>query len=362
VDQNLGHAHLLYTLLLYGRYVDPSYLRRPGVRARIEELIRFQWLSQDWNGDIWRVYVGGYDAGGSGDGYEEDLAMVLPRLAEMAGLDPEWRALAARVAAMKYGALRQFDYLPVDNEWGLEFLTPMHHPTEWTPESGWNRDYVGDVWYSGPATCGGIYGPWYIDNVYRGREDAIRHMWYDLIEDPRDVTAADARHWLTVGGYCTEAGLTDPFLGAVKLLRSYDVAVEHDFLTPRTQGENIWNFAFYPAAMTAINEEIVRRYPWMKDARSVAGAAISPDRDHLPAYAWKIANGAVVSVAAYRVQETQEVEIRINGAALGLTGAAWRIRDLKGGQVRRVASGTPITATVAPRSATTFVITPATAP
>jgi hypothetical protein len=71
VDQNLGHAHLFYTLLLYAAYIDPSYVNRPEIRGKIEELIKFQWLSQDWNGDIWRVYVGGGDAAGGGDGFED---------------------------------------------------------------------------------------------------------------------------------------------------------------------------------------------------------------------------------------------------------------------------------------------------
>jgi hypothetical protein len=323
-DQNLGHAHLLYTMLLYGAYVDPHFLQRPTVQERLRELIHFQWASQDWNGDIWRVFLSGTDAAGSGDGYEEDLAMVLPQLAQRAGLGPPWVALANRIAALKFGALRQFDYLPVANEWGYEFLTPMHHPTDWTPESGWNRDYLGDVWFSGPADTAGIYGAWYTANIYRPIPDIWSKMWYGLLEDPRDTIPADGRHWLTIGGYCSEAQLGQPFLGAVKLLRAYDVAKAHDYLTPKTDGEIIWNFAFYPAAMT-LNQHELEKIPWMRDAVPIAGAVTSPDSTATPAYAWKTPTGAVVSVAGYRITSPINVTIRVDASRLGLRPGKWHV-------------------------------------
>ncbi len=357
VDQNLGQAHLLFTLLLYATYVDPSYVRRPEIRARIEDMIKFQWLSQDWNGDIWRVYVGGVDAAGGGDGFEEDLAMVLPRLAEQAGLETAWRNLAARISAMKFGALRRFDYLPVNNEWGYEFLTPIHHPRDWMPEGGWARNYPGDVWLTGSAVCSGIYGAWYSESIYRPIPDVFNHMWYDLMEDQRDVISSDDRHWLSIGGYCSEAQISDPFSGAVKLMRAYAIARERDYLTAKTRGDALWNFAFYPAAMTVIQHELVRRHPFMKDAEPVADGVISSDPDHAPAYAWKIQGGAILSVAAYGLKAPLTVSVRVDSRKLGLTGVGWEVMDLKTGRKRRTTAGQPIEIEVAPRSATTLRIT-----
>ena len=356
VDQNLGHAHLLFTLLLYATYLDPGYVTRPEIRDKIEEMIKFQWLSQDWNGDIWRVYVGGGDAAGGGDGFEEDLAMVLPRLAELAGLELPWRNLAARISAMKFGALRNFDYLPVNNEWGYEFLAPIHHPGDWMPEGGWERKYAGDVWLTGPAVCGGIYGPWYAESVYRPIPDVFGRMWYDLLEDERDVIRADDRHWLTIGGYCSEAQISDPFLGAVKLMRAYAVARERGFLTPQTRGDALWNFAFYPAAMTLVQHALVTRHPFMKDAEPVADAATSSDPEQAPAYAWKLPDGAIISVAAYRTKAPVAATVRVDADKLGLGGQDWELTDLKTGTKRRAPAGQPIEIEVAPRSATTLRI------
>lgn len=358
VDQNLGHAHLFFTLLLYGRYVDLHYLTKPDIRKKIQELIAFQWLSQDWNGDIWRVYVGGVDAAGGGDGFEEDLAMVLPRLAELAGLKECWGNLSYRIACMKYGALRQFDYLPVDNEWGFEFLTPMHHPTEWVPEGGWGLDYRGDIWWTGPSVCSGYYGPWYVDTVYKPIPEVFRRQWYELIESYRDVVPADGRHWLTVGGYCSEARLFDPFLGAVKLLRAYHVAKQREFLTPATVGEYIWNFAFYPAAMTVINYELQSQYPLMRDSEPVAGGAGSPDTDHFPVYCWKSCQGPVVSVAGYRIPAPRPVEITLNKDRLGLydRSSSYELVNMASGETIAASDDSRLTVEVKPNSATTVII------
>jgi|GEM_PF-5492505 len=354
VDQNLGHAHLLYTLLLYGRYIDPGYLKKSNTRSHLEELIKFQWCSQDWNGDIWRVYAGGTAAAGSGDGYEEDLAMVLPRLAEMAGLDTQWKNLAGRISSMKFGALRHFDYLPVKNEWGYDFLTPIHLTTQWMPESGWNKDYVGDVWYSAPAVGGGIYGPWYVDNVYKGLSDVFNQMWYRLMEEPVDSIARDGRHWLTIGGYCSEARMYDPFLGAVKLLRAYDVAKARDYLTPKTQGEIIWNFAFYPAAMTMINHELQAKCPFMRKAVSVASGASCDSPDQAGVYSWKIPKGAIVSVAAYRLKIPARIAIQLNATKLGLNSSMLKLTDIKTGKTRVECADSPIKVLLNPRSAVTM--------
>ena len=357
VDQNLGQAHLLFTLLLYATYLDPGYVMRPEIRDKIEEMIKFQWLSQDWNGDIWRVYVGGADAAGGGDGFEEDLAMILPRLAEMAGLAQPWRNLATRVSAMKYGALRQFDYLPPNNEWGYEFLTPIHHPGDWMPEGGWERRYLGDVWLTGPAVCSGIYGAWYTESIYRPIPGSFSRLWYDLLEDRRDVMREDDRHWLGIGGYCSEAQLSDPFLGSVKLMRAYSIARKRDYLTPKTHGDGIWNFAFYPAAMTVIQHELLKRHPFMKDAEPVDEAAISSDPEHAPAYGWKIADGAVVSVAAHGIKTPITVTIRVDRGKLSLSGSECEITDLKTARKQRSALDRPIEIRVAPRTATTVRIT-----
>ena len=357
VDQNLGHAHLFFTLLLYGTYVDPSYVTRPDIRSKIEEMIKFQWLSQDWNGDIWRVYVGGGDAAGGGDGFEEDLAMVLPRLATMAGLTQPWCNLAVRISAMKYGALRHFDYLPVANEWGYEFLTPIHHPLDWMPEGGWNRSYLGDVWLTGPAVCSGVYGPWYTQNIYQPIPDVFSHIWYGLLEEQRDVIFADDRHWLTIGGFCSESQLIDPFLGAVKLMRALNIAVKRDYMTKNTYGDALWNFAFYPAAMTLIQHELWARHPFMKDAQPMANAAMSSQPELAPAYAWKLPAGAVVSVAAQGIKAAMTATISVNGEKLGLSKSEWELTDVKTGSKRRVAAGQPLQIEIAPRSATTLRIT-----
>lgn len=357
VDQNLGQAHLIFSLLLYATYLDPGYVTRPEIRDKIQEMIKFQWQSQDWNGDIWRVYVGGGDAAGGGDGFEEDLAMVLPRLADLAGLEQPWRNLAARISAMKFGALRHFDYLPINNEWGYEFLTPIHHARDWMPEGGWARKYLGDTWLTGPAVCSGIYGPWYTASIYKPAPDIFSHMWYDLLEDQRDVIRDDDRHWLSIGGYCSEAQISDPFLGAVKLMRAYAVARKRDYLTPKTHGDAIWNFAFYPAAMTVIQHELLARHPFMKDAQPVAEAAISSDPEHAPSYAWKIADGAIVSVAAQRIKASMTASIRVDASKIGLDGPQWELTDLKTGLKRRATSDQPIEIEIAPRSATTVRIT-----
>ena len=356
VDQNLGHAHVIFTLLLYATYLDPGYVMRPEIRDKIEEMIKFQWLSQDWNGDIWRVYVGGGDAAGGGDGFEEDLAMVLPRLAELAGLEQPWRNLAVRISAMKFGALRQFDYLPVNNEWGYEFLTPIHHPRDWMSEGGWARRYLGDVWLTGPSVCAGIYGAWYADSVYKPIPDVFSRHWYDLLEDVRDIIRADDRHWLTIGGFCAEAQLSDPFLGAVKLMQAHAIARERDYLTAKTRGDALWNFAFYPAAMTVIQHELLKRYPFMKDSEPADDGAISSDPAHAPSYAWKIPDGAVISVAACRNQAPMTVMITLDRNKLGLRGQEWELTDLKTGRKRRLAVDKRIDIVVEPRSRTTVRI------
>jgi len=113
-----------------------------------------------------------------------------------------------------------------------------------------------------------------------------------LLEDAAtDDIRRDARHWLTIGGYCSEAQLIDPFLGAVKLMRATTSPSSTGYMTSATTGEWIWNFAFYPAAMTVIQHEMLARYPFMKDGVPVAYAATSSSIDQAPAYAWKLPTG-----------------------------------------------------------------------
>jgi len=326
VDQNLGHAHLFFTLLLYGKYVDPGYVRRPDIRDKIEELIRFQWLSQDWNGDIWRVFEGGVDAAGGGDGFEEDLAMCLPALAKLAGLDKSWVDLSYRIAALKCGALRNFDYLFVDNEWGFETLTPIHHPWGWQPDGGANLNYRGDIWWTGPSISGGYYGRWYMDAVYN--ETIFRNQWYRRMEGYKDVSL-DGRHWCTVGAYCSEAHIINPYLGAVKLMRAYKLAKEKGWLTEETRGELIWNFCFYPAAMVVINEELLKDGILTRKSEPIDGAVFTPDWGTFPAYAWKDSFGAVLCVIGYRIEGKREITLELDTGRLGLNKPSYWLVDLE---------------------------------
>ena len=171
------------------------------------------------DGDLWYDFHLGNNAGGAGDGFESDLAMIFPALAHSAGLEPEWISLSSRVAAMKLGALREFDYLPLDNEWGYKFLTPIHVRETWLQEGGWKGEFRGNSWWTVPSVAGGAYGPWYVDTLLRDHVPAFDRMFYDNFEDVRDAIASDDRHWLIVSGYAAEARVHDPFLAAVKLIR-----------------------------------------------------------------------------------------------------------------------------------------------
>lgn len=361
VDMNLGHVHLFYTMLLYGKYIDSDYLKRADVQERIKQLIKFEWMNQDLNGDIYRVVIGGVNAAGSGDGYEEDLVLILPELAKLAGLHTDWYNLACRVATMKFGALKYFDYIPVDNEWKFNFLTPIHNVDFWCPESGWNETYYGDVWWMGPATAGSVYGKWYFNNVFKQRPDVVKQMMYDLFEEHTDPIGRDQRHWLGTNMYVTEAYLTDPFLGAVKLMNAYQRGKKGTgFVDKNTQGENIWNFPFYACEMTLINDELIKKYDFMKNATpidngaQVTGYGFGYD---LYSYTWKIDDGAVVSAASYSRKENGMLTVTLDAEQFGLsTNGNWEVTDLYTNKKQIVPAKSKIDINTKPRTPSTFVI------
>jgi len=142
-------------------------------------------------------------------------------------------------------------------------------------------------------------------------------------------------------------------------MRAYDIAKQpqYGYLNSTTRGEWIWNFAFYPAAMTVIQHEMLARYPFMKDGVPVASAAVSSSIDQAPAYAWKLPDGAVISVAAYRIQQPFQATVSINKTLLGLSGTKWRLTDLESGATSTVTAGAPLSVKVMPHAATTFRLT-----
>ncbi len=323
-DANLGYAHGAFAALLYALHVDPGYVRTPEMREKIKEVIRFQWASQDWNGDVWRVVIGGCDAAGGGDGFEEDLVMVLPLLAKVAGLPKGWVDLAWRVCALKAGALKNFDYLTKENIWGFETLTPIHHPTWWHPDGGPNLKYRCDIWWTGPSICGAYYGPWYALFVYDRR--IFENQWYRVMEGYGDAMR-DGRHWLTVGALCAEAFWVSPEKAAAKMARLIVWGKERGPFSEKVRGEIIWNLPHYVAAMAIINDLLARKYPGFVPL----GPARTDDFWKYPALAWRDGSGKTFAfVAAYRA-EPEKVTVEFEGkrgtARVGPEG--WAVVELE---------------------------------
>jgi hypothetical protein len=73
-----------------------------------------------------------------------------------------------------------------------------------------------------------------------------------------------------------------------------------------------------------------------------------------PAYAWKLPDGALLSVAAHRTPSPLTVTVTLDAVKLGLGGSIWELTDVKTGWRRRVTREQPIEVEVAPRSATTL--------
>jgi len=170
--------------------------------------------------------------------------------------------------------------------------------------------------------------------------------------------------WMANNVYSGEARVHDPFLAAVKLLRSRQIAEANNWvpysismigLSGTRPMDILWNSAWWSADFAQMQIELANRYPFMAGSISVSNAASTSDFNHGPTYAWLTPTGAVVSVAGYRIFSPTNFIITLNGTQLGLpTNGNWQFTDIATGTTNFVAAGQPLTVTVSPHSATTL--------